>query len=206
MKQIVFLISLLLIIHFSVDAQTEKGSFLIGGSGRAFYTSNPKTKYESYNLTFYPQAGYFLFKNFAFGIKPTITYNQFHSYNYILQRSTTFGISPFIRYYIGSYKMRLFFQGSLGYNHTHNHIKAFTLPPLDPAFANSNDNSFTQDIGAGLVYFINEHVGLEGLINYNHNSYEYGAVSSEFQTSNISFNLGLQIYLPGKVRVKEAGI
>jgi hypothetical protein len=200
MKQIVLLISLILIIRISASAQTEKGSFLIGGSGRTNYGSNNSNKSESYNLTFYPQAGYFLFKNFALGIKPAISYNRYHYLNSFIQKSTTLGISPFIRYYVGSSKIRLFFQGSVGFNQTHNHVIGINPPPLDPFISNSNDHTFTQEIGVGLVYFINEHVGLEALINYNHNTNKYGATSSEIQTSNISFNLGFQIYLPGKAR------
>jgi hypothetical protein len=197
MKQIIFLISLLLITNFMATAQTQRGSFLLGGSGRAVF---PEKKQDPTRLSlgFSPQAGYFLFKNFALGIKPILSYTHYASVDYYDQKSTTVGISPFIRYYVGPSKLKLFFQGDLGYSHHHSILKISSFSSTsDPSGSSHyNSNGFFQDLGVGLVYFINEHVGLEGLFNYYHSSDNYSFADSNSESAKLFFNIGFQIYIP----------
>ena len=60
-----FLIINLLASTISSFAQTEKGSWMVGGNLGA--NSGRNTNYDIFNIYFTPQAGYFIIKNLAIG-------------------------------------------------------------------------------------------------------------------------------------------
>lgn len=189
MRALLLIIFLLLIINLHGYTQTEKGSFLIGGSGNINWPLRKSGNFFSFNIS--PQGGYFVGNNLALGVKPSFSYFQSDS-DFYKNYGVNLGISPFIRYYLGPSQLKLFFQGSLGVAHS-----AESFNDGISTYA-SNYNSFFQNIGVGLVYFVNENIGLEGLLNYDH----YIKFHS-YSTSGISLNLGFQIYFKRKSKIEN---
>ena len=189
-----FLIICLCFLSFSAFSQTEKGSFLIGGSGNA---SIPNFKNYQYNLNVSPTAGYFVCNNFALGISPSGSYR--HSFNTGIFRewSSNMGIGPLVRYYIGKSKLRFFANGGINYSHASYVTKYFDGRP-DDNFT-QHYNTFNEHVGIGIVYFINNFIGLEASLQYQHTHLKYYIPTSGIISgSGIWFNLGFQIYIPAK--------
>lgn len=158
------------LVSVSLFGQTEKGSVLLGGS--ANLTTELKNN-SGFHININPKAGLFLAKNFAFG---TSLPSGFSTNNY--SNRYYLGVSPFARYYFGQKKAKPFLEGEFGYYYTHIYDKA-TIEKSKYSYGRTYGS-----FGLGLAYFINEHIGLETLLNY----------SSQYRGVNL--NLGFQIYLP----------
>ena len=121
-----FLIAFLTLCYANLDAQTESGKFLLGGSSKLGFSS-VKTKLsaegESYDysktntLNFNPQIGYFVIDGLAIGFEIPVT-SQVEKFDFMGQKMTSkslaYAIAPFARYYFGSQKVRPFLHGSAG--------------------------------------------------------------------------------------------
>lgn len=177
-------IAALMICSVSLNAQTQKGTFMIGdlyrpgkalsydyfnssmniGFGSQTYKSDDgedtsPTKLLNFNLM--PRVGYFFADNFLVGIDVTLAADRYKEENYKYTISTL-GIGPFIRYYIPLEKVMPFFEldGSFG------RIKYAYSSDQSSDENKSSLNSFGG--GAGLAFPLGRIVTFDILVGYSH--------------------------------------
>ena len=182
MKKILTLLAIGLAVVNVSNAQLQKGNVLIGGNIADFNLG--LNKGGAYNFTIVPKAAWFISDNVAVG----------GYLNFGLQgakngaTSTTYGIGPLARYYMGKTDLdmlkhgRWFVEGNVGVGGT------------NVSDGGPSTNGLDLGVGPGYAYFITPNIGLEGLFKY------YGQVGFGNTTSsnNLGLSVGLQIYLPGK--------
>jgi hypothetical protein len=166
--------SLLSVVAFFVfalaaSAQTEKGSWLVGGN-LGLNTAKNNTE-----ISISPSAGYFFLHNFAAGINFDYSYSKV-SYSKVTQ----LGVGPFARYYFGTMNIRPFADAELSYE---------SQKTKDPASVTTvNGSSFF--VGGGLAAFINRNVSVEALAGYKNTSIQSGP-----NTGGFNLRIGFQVYL-----------
>jgi hypothetical protein len=153
----------------------QEGTWMIGGSlGSLGYSFEGK----SFNINVNPRAGYFVSDGIAVGASLNGGLTTAKNADDIW----TYGIAPFVRYYIpegSSSTGRFFGQGEIG-------IAGSSIgSDVDLAFG----------IGAGYAHFVTQSVALEAVIGYN---YSKATTANASVHSGLGFNLGFQIYLPGR--------
>lgn len=159
-----FIIGMLAMAGFTLQAQPSAGQIFVGGNF-GFYTSTSKQKtgsttYEDYTLTnisIMPVAGYFLSDKMAVGVQVGITSDiEKHPDNTIDKRtSTQFHFEPFGRYYLISGTGGIFAEASFGIGV--GKAKAFS------DVTTTETNLFSLDIGIspGIYYYIIPKLALE---------------------------------------------
>jgi len=160
-----------LFLGIAATAQTEKGSWLVGGN---FGLNTAKNNSQ---ISISPSAGYFFLHNFAAGAQINFAYSK----DVDIKR-TNFGVGPFARYYFGTMNIRPFADGELSYESTKSKIVG--------TGASSTVNGSSFFIGGGLAAFINRNVAIEGLAGYKSKSIKNGP-----NTGGINLRMGFQVYL-----------
>lgn len=134
MKKFFYVFSLLtFVFSLNVNAQTEKGTLLLGGNA-AFISGGGESI-----LTVNPNLGLFLADNFAAGLSATLITSDV---------TTIYGVGPYGRGYFGSSSSGKFF-AQAGVN----------LIGTSGDFGSDSDFGWT--IGAGYAIFLNPSVALE---------------------------------------------
>ncbi len=159
-------------------AQTMKGSFLVGGNLAGLSLNK-----QSASISIAPQGGWFVADNFALGLSIPVSYSRFNG-SVSQSSSTSFGISPFVRYYFRGGKLRPFVAAFYSFQQNNS---TFTSGGDE---SKSTGRSSIAGASAGVAYFITDSVGLEATLN-GYQSFDPGLF-----TFNV--NLGFQIYLPQK--------
>ncbi|MEO5996567.1 MAG: outer membrane beta-barrel protein [Chitinophagaceae bacterium] len=177
MKRNVAGLLVLLFLSLGVNAQTEKGSWLVGGNV-GLNTATNDTR-----VTFSPSAGYFFMKNLAGGINVTLDYSKISN-----SKTTAWGVGPFGRYYLGTMNVRPFAHADVSFqsNKTENSSGSDTY------------NSTQYFLGAGVAAFINRNVSIEGLAGYKHT-----AIQDLNGTGGFNLRIGFQVYL-GREQLQRA--
>lgn len=188
MKKLFTLPATVLIFIATVQAQTKKDWFIIGGNisniGLDFQKGNTGFSFE---LT--PKVAWFLKDDFALGAEVLFGLKTGNGYT-----STTYGIGPLARYYLTDKalnnvkKTRWFMEANAGLFGSN--IKVANEPSV-------NTNGLGIGFGPGLAYFLNENIALEALAKYNL-TVGFGNATTN---NALKFGLGFQIYLP-KVKLK----
>lgn len=171
---------LLTLITVNVNAQTEKGDWMVGGQMSFNTTSGDKS------FTLAPSAGYFFANNFAAGSEFLLSFSKIED-----KKESAVGVGPFARYYF-----ELKEPAFKPFVHT-----SFTLAnettKVNDVKTSSTKTSFF--IGAGGAYFINSNVALEGVMGYNNTKVENLSAKGGFL-----FRVGFQIHLlSGEIRTKK---
>lgn len=196
------LLTLSVMLCFSLMAQPKPNSFFAGGSFR-FYTEKDKSKgggltIENYNRTSFninPAAGYFLSDKFAVGARlglgaqtskyPNNTYNT-------KQTQSQFSFAPFARYYFINQKFGVFGEGSMGIGFGKN--KSFyTTSPTDE----TKTSYLSLGVSPGIYYSVSDHLMIEstiGWFGFSSQKYKYSDDTSDiyndfsfdFSTTEIS--------------------
>lgn len=195
-------------VSFSANAQIHKGSFLTsGGISYGHYKSSQHTNFyddatgqwipgenriTNNSLSFTPKVGYLFTSRICAGLSLPVSLTIYKysmsgisSVNYAsTNRSIT--IAPFVRYYF-PVKSNLYAlaEGSYGWSTSKNIVESDQKTI-------SKGNSRKLQVGAGLAYLLNQHVGVELLGFYT------AYFSEEYKTSdylNLNVQLGLQVYL-----------
>ncbi len=174
-----FLVGILVIFAVALNAQTMKGTWLLGGTA-GFNSSKPNASgaKSTTNLGLNPNVGYFVMNNLAVGASL-----DFNSASYDGDGYTQFAVGPFVRYYIVDLgaKAKLFGQGQFGYG-------SFKFKDEDAV------GNIAWGLSAGVAYFLNPSIALEGSLGYNSSkSTEENAVAN----NTFGFNVGFQIHLGG---------
>lgn len=177
MKKI--LLGVLVLFAVALNAQTMKGTWMLGGNAN-FSSARPNVSGAKSTTTIglNPNVGYFLINNLAVGASLGLT-----SYSSAGLSATQFAIGPFVRYYVVDLgpKAKLFGQGQFGYG-------SLKFEDEDA------ETNVGWGLGAGVAYFLNPSIALEGLLGYNSNkSNETNAVANNAFT----FNVGFQIHFGG---------
>ena len=168
MKKIILVLMLCMSLGISF-AQTDKGDWMVGGM------IDLNTGKNSTHIGFTPNAGTFLFQNFAVGGNILLDYLKSGD-----TRVTEFGLGPFARYYFTQHKARPLVHANV--NYLSSKVKA-------PGFTSTNTGT-NLFLGGGIAYFINQNVSLEGLLGYSNTKYK------DFEGSGgLNISIGFQVYL-----------
>jgi len=138
MKNVFFsLVILLSFLNTELIAQTEKGNWLLGGSG-----SFNRNKYSS-QLQLNPKVGYFIVKNLAVGLD--LSYFRLQSV-FKDKAYEMIGVGTFLRYYfLGNERGKFFTEASYSVS----------------KYISENTWTNYYNAGLGYSYFINKNVALE---------------------------------------------
>jgi len=163
---------LLAVIIITVNAQTQKQDWIVGGR------IDLNTGENSTHIGFSPSAGIFVIDNFAIGANFLIDYNKSGDV-----KATDFGVGPFLRYYFLKGMVKPILHTSVNY---------LSSKYKSPAFSTTNNGSNILAAG-GVALFINENVSVEILAGYSHTKYKDFDGSGGF-----SLGIGFQVYLSKK--------
>jgi len=190
-----------------VISQVDKGSFLVGGSlgfsnskTTETFGTNPPTpspEFKSVSLNLAPNISYFVIKGLALGITPSYSYTNEKETNGSYQEKThTFSIGPMARYYYMLNKWAIF--SHVSYNFGWETLKGFTFNQFTGTNQYATQKSTTGNFkgGIGATYFLNNKVGIEGLVFYQQNNVSQPGLDSN--SPSINFNIGLQVFLSKK--------
>ena len=181
MSKFKIITAIILLISISTTAQITKGNWMVGGT--ASFTSssyesttnnNNTSSGKGIGIILSPTFGYFIIDKLALGISPTFGYTKTDGGN----DSTSYGIGPFIRYYLLKPEKRINVLTNVSYYYGTN---------------NANTTSDNLNFKAGPVIFLNSSVALELTLNYNIGQFKSDSSVSTFKSFN--FGLGFQIHL-----------
>ena len=197
------IIFILLSIASQALAQTERGSFILGGQV-SFYRSNSKyengsdNKYNATGFQVAPAFMYFPLNRLALGIQTPYSFvsSYFESLSQKSEgHSNSYAIGPVVRYYFSFGKLALFPELSYLRQWTWSNS---TFVNFDPGLGGvyTSENKYEQttrtiSVGAGLVYFVKPNVGLEGILKYKANKMD---ANTESKSNDLNFSIGLQFY------------
>jgi hypothetical protein len=215
MKKVTMLITVLCLIALSVtEAQVNKGRSLIGLStsfGYINYGSDLMSlgfstiKYKANStasvdpdvlkvttLNLLPKFGYFIINNLAVGLNMYIGTSTDKPKSGGKFNTTSFGLGPFIRYYISGSKVMPFFEISSLFGSETNKYE-------DPYSSSSNKNSLTSfGGGAGLAVKLGDKVTFDMMAGYNSTSEkakENNPNDERTVQGTIAFKLGFTVLL-----------
>jgi hypothetical protein len=169
----VFLGALLIALSTMTQAQTEKGTWLLGGSAGFSSTSTGDAKSTTVALS--PSLGYFLADNWSVGASALVSSVKPDGGD----ATTTLAIGPAVRYYFTSLgsKTKLFANGSFAVGSS----KTGSGDPIDvTAWA----------LSAGPAIFLNKSVALELAVGYSSAKVKDAADA----TNTLGVSVGLQIH------------
>jgi hypothetical protein len=188
----VLLVAFISLFTISLNAQ-----FFVGGN-ISFTSHNDKTDYgtaspdksSGYNLNFLPKAGIFLSEKIAVGAALDVYLSGSTTVNNTENRSSTIGISPFLRYYAIKWnKFSVFGQGNVGLDLSTRSVKSGGTTTHGPKTISASLNVYP-----GLSYDISDKFSLETSFNifslgYYFDSSKAGSVKQT--NSNFSFGAGI---------------
>jgi hypothetical protein len=168
----------------SLYPQLNPGAWMVGGS---VSTGTSTSEAKGFQFLIASYSGYFPVKNFAIGIIPV-----FNSVDNGKQEGfTSFYLGPYVRYYVGKSNIKIFGELTGGY-------KQFRFyNPSSPPFKNTSIN-FRPSIG--FSFFLNNHVALEGKMNYEVENYQLVANP---QRRALFFDMGFQAYLNTSKQIRS---
>lgn len=184
MKKLVLIAAALFTISV-VNAQTQKGYYLIGGNigniGGTFQKGS-----SAFQLGITPKVAWFVRDNVAIGGQVELGLNTAKDAGTVF----SYNVGPIGRYYFGDAtdnvkSTRVFAEANVGIGGENN------------SKAKTSTNGFVAGIGPGLAYFINENIALEALAKLNLKT-GFGSSAAAFSPN---IGVGFQIYLPsGKLK------
>lgn len=201
MKTIVLTITLFVTTIAMSWAQTEKGRWTVGAQVGNFQYST-QNGYTSFSGNLSPSAGYFVANNLLVGtgVPLSLTTNNYANPNgAVSDRSTGIGLSPYVRYYIGSNKLKPYVGVSYAYSSTRRRT--------DMGYQTLKASGFTSTVSPtiGAAYFINRSVAINAGLNYIWTRFNNGTTVYDVNGNPIgditstskylSLNIGFQIFL-----------
>ncbi|NAW49961.1 hypothetical protein GNY06_00635 [Elizabethkingia argentiflava] len=183
MKKLIFGTAMILAtgLFSFTKAQLKQGNWMVGGN---ILTSNFGLKSGgSYNFILQPKAAYFLRDNKAIGGLVTFGFNGAKN----AKTTYTYNVGLLGRYYLNNNQVhnllkqgKFFLEGNLGIGGTTQTQGGISTTGLNLG------------VGPGYAYFLTHNIAVEGLVKYV-GDFGFGNNSN---TSNLEFNVGLQVYLP----------
>jgi hypothetical protein len=207
MKLKSILVSALCVLALYGYAQTEKGTFLLGGSLNFSHADNTvtyayggttqPTDSKQVNVNISPSISYFIINHLAVGVITPYTYTR-TTLNDQYASSGSYAVGPVARYYfrLGSH-WAIFPEASYTYGWTT--ISTSQNGANNQGF-NIHGNTHEFRGGIGGVYFLNKSIGLEAKYYYDDSHSGYSTShppffdSSSRDVTSLNFSAGLQIY------------
>ncbi len=201
MKTIVFTLAFVLSGFSAVMAQTEKGRWTVGARVGNFQYST-QNGYSSFSGSLSPSAGYFVANNLLIGagVPLSLTINKLSSSTgNVLNKSTGIGLSPYVRYYVGSSKLKPY----VGVSYTYSTTRQRT----DMGYQTLKTGGFTSSVipTVGIAYFINRSVALNAGLNYVWDRFDSGNQAYDasgnpiekttYTSKYLSLDIGFHIFL-----------
>jgi hypothetical protein len=187
MKKVLFSLAIVTIASLTANAQTDQGTWLLGGSASFSSTSVSGESGSATSISIAPNIGYFFADNFAAGATVAFGSQSFTGE----PSSSAFAIGPFARYYflpIGA-NAKLFGDAGIAFGST-------------SAGGGAPSESATQwHIKAGPAFFLNEHTALEATVGYGSSSSGSGDAKETDNTFQIA--VGFQIHFGGGMSKKK---
>jgi len=167
----------------TADAQIQQGNWLVGSS--LLSSDFGLNTGGGYSIALQPKAAYFIQDNVAVGGYVNLGISK------VTNGSPTrfdYGVGALGRYYLSP--------GEKGVDNLLNHGRWFFEGNLGVGGSSVDGGNSTTGldfgVGPGYSYFITPNIGLEGLVKYQGQS----GFGNEGLNSNITFNVGLSIFLP----------
>lgn len=159
MKTNYLLLALLLLSFTTAIAQTEKGRWTAGASIGSFrYTT--QDRYDQLSGSLSPSVGYFVGRNFLIGAGVPLSFSTAKTGDQYKDNSSSAGLSPYIRYFIGEGRLKPYAGVSYGYSRN---WRRYSVPGVD---AKATGQSSTVVPTLGVAYFINQTVALNAGLSY----------------------------------------
>lgn len=204
-----FVLSALALVGLA-NAQTEKGSWVVGGSTTlGFNSANTKYKYDGNStdgpkvstFTITPSVGYFVIDKLAIGIDlgytslTTKMEDTFMGTNYSAKTTlSTFSILPTATYYFKSDSKVLPYIGAgAGYSTSK---EKFTQTGTDSNDYEDNLNGFAWKGKGGIVFLVTPSIGIDLGVSYMGTNGKYDDDSdAKVQTNTFGVNAGISVFL-----------
>jgi outer membrane protein len=199
MKKGFFTLVALLVASSMTQAQTEKGRWLLGAQvGSGSYQDQGSNR--SFSLDLAPSGGYFVVNNLLIGARLPLGFDRSRTSGFPnptspqKTTSTSYGLGPLVRYYIGEGKVKPYVGASFTYG------RSTTRREQDTQFLDQKA-SYTQiSPTLGVTYFVTRNVALNAGVSYDLSRYKYDISGSSsrpgtFTATNKAFSLdiGFQI-------------
>jgi len=206
-------------LNVQMFGQLDQGSFLLGG-GLSAYSNHDEysgnffgNKYEIDQLafSFYPEVGYFIIENLVLGLNAKLTVEGSTSDNnsdYPEQNSNSFEylLGPYIRYYYPLKPFALFAELNYQLGNRNENYDQSSIDTTGEYYTVVNESSFDVSLfspGIGVEYFINNSVGISGILRYENGKQGYNSENNLFneeynyeqKNSGFVFMIALQIHL-----------
>ncbi len=171
MKKVILSLAIVTIAAISANAQTETGTWLLGGSAGFSSAKVSGASESTTTISIAPNAGYFVADNVAVGAQIAFeSVNKDHS---------SFAAAPFVRYYflpLGT-SAKLFANGTFGFG---------SYKP-----EGQSSQSFTAwELSAGPAFFLNKSIALETAVYYGQSK-----AKDVPSTGTFGLKVGFQIHL-----------
>lgn len=173
MKKLMLAGALALFGATTMNAQTEKGNWLVGSDVMGMRFTN------GLNVQLSPKGAYFIQDKWAVGANVSL---GIYKANGSSTTQTNWGITPFTRYYFNDAEVKggtFFGEGSLGFGGVN-------------SGSGSTTNGVTLGVGAGYAYFITKNISLEGLLKFS----TITGGGNTTGNGNLDLGVGFSIFLP----------
>lgn len=210
MKTWLFSSVLLLTLISASQAQTEKGRWTIGAQvGNLSYQNQNGIRTWSASIT--PSAGYFITNGLLVGTglpvsassSKTNDDNTPYSNRY-RNKSSTIGLSPFLRYFLGQSKLKPYVGLAYSYSKTKYDNTQTYLSGPSVSDGHGKITAFVPTVG--LAYFVNRNLGLIVGLNYNINHQDQETTSTVpgfapaintyiSDSKSVSLSAGFQLFI-----------
>lgn len=192
--KIIFAIAIIIMIAYTdIFAQTEKGSFILGGNTSFAITQNnsetsgEKTKVT--NIILQPYVGYFLFDKFTAGLSVDYDYDS-------SIKNADMSILSDFRYYFNNSNVKLFMKLNAGYS---NQLLQLGYYP-SPAAYKSTAHGLKLGAGAGVAIFFKDNMSIDitGQYFYSNLKRMYGGTDNERikqKIDELRLFIGFSVYL-----------
>ena len=186
-------------------AQTEKGKlFLTGAASLDFNTGKDKDKsggvtsdhYSFSELSFYDKAGYTVINNLPIGLflNLDINWEKGLGDNNYKDTDVEFSIGPFVRYFIVDLNgFKPYVEGLVGFG-----VDNYKETQPDEDTYKDNYGFFTYRLGGGGTYFMNDMLGFDLFLGFDHKDWNYkknNADDQDYREIENSFVLSLGIVI-----------
>lgn len=182
-----------------VHAQTQQGSFRVGGNANYSNVKLGDDNQVRY-LSLYPSLAYFPVTNLSVGLAINTTFSSGDN-STSTTKSTDYSIGPELRYYFPFGKWALFPEVAYSFGKSISKVKGTNIIGGDPILYDNETKSTYSSFrgGVGLTYFVNPNIGVEGILFYqNYTHPDVSPYSGPSKSKSINFSVGFQIYLNKK--------
>ncbi len=152
----------------SLNAQTEKGDWLVGGQLALSTVENNS------QFLLNPNVGYFFANNLALGANVGLAFEKVGATNF-----RSMNIGPLARFYVGRGEFRPFLNANANVASQRSKVGS----------ASSTVNGFSWLAGVGLAWFVTDNAALETVIGYSSTKLEKNEA-----TDGMALRVGFQVY------------